>query len=118
MIEGGQSGLLKALKKMKKGRIVIGPRTGYDIAAAVSTPTANGRRILAVTQRPIAMAEAYGGTRSMDYKFGFIVFDLEGDKDGSGQMIVAAQLNVEKNGNLEIESYGVNPVRLMGVQKR
>jgi hypothetical protein len=103
---------------MKKGRIVIGPRTGYTIAAALSVPTQNGRRILAVTERPITIPELWGSSRSLDYKFGFLAFDLDGDKDGTGQMILAAQLTVEKNGSLEVESFGVNPLRMMGVQAR
>jgi hypothetical protein len=117
LIEGGQSALLKALRKMKKGRIVIGPRTGYTIAAAISVPTPKGRRVIAVTERPITMPELWGSNRSLDYKFGFLAFDLEGD-EGSGQLILAAQLAVDKNGSLEIESYGINPIRLMGVQQR
>jgi hypothetical protein len=118
LVNGGQAGLLKALKKMKKGTIVVGPRTGYTIAAAISIPTEKGRRIIAVTERPITIPELWSGSRSTDYKFGFLAFDLEGKDGGSGQLILAAQLNVDKAGTLEIESYGVNPLRLMGVQQR
>ena len=60
--------------------------------------------IVAVTERPIHIAEVWNGSRSTDYNFGFIIFDLEGDKDGTGQVIVAAQLNVDKSGTIEIET--------------
>jgi hypothetical protein len=118
LIDSGQRGLVKQLKTMKHGRIVIGPRTGYDINAAISLATERGRLVRLVLERPINIRELYVGTRSTDYKFAFLEFELEGDKDGTGQMIVAAQISVQKNGTVEVESYGVQPVKLMGVQSR
>ena len=68
LIEGGSDALLKALEKMKPiGRI---ERTGtvgfYDFKFIRSIPTDSGRRIIAVTDRPISFVEVFRGGRSRD----------------------------------------------------
>jgi hypothetical protein len=119
LVSEGKQGLLNGLRKMKKGRIVIGPQTGYTINAAVSIPTATGRRIRAVTERPIAMPELYFGTRSRDYKFGFLEIVIEGDGKGSGILVFAGDIDVPENGTVELENFGIDPpARLVGIKQR
>ncbi len=117
VLEEGQEGFHDALRRMDKGRIQIGPRTGYTINAAFSIPTDRGRKIRLVTERPIAIAELYRDSRSVEYLFGFVEFEFEDDEEGAGQMVFAAQLGVD-NETIELESFGVNPARLAGVRSR
>jgi hypothetical protein len=118
LISEGQQGLLKVLRKMKMGTIQVGPRVGYPIRAAISLQTEKGRRIRLVTDRPITIPEIYAGSRSKDYQFGLVEFDLAGKDEGTGTIIFAAEVNVLKDGTIEVEAYGANPAKLMGVQQR
>ncbi len=123
LLDGGSDAVLKALEQMKpKGRIVLTGRVGsYDLKFIRSRPTATGRRVSAVADRPINFLEAFYATRSEDYKFGIVIIDLKLNKknkeEGEGQMIYAAQVKVIDGNKLEIENYGVAPVRLMSVRK-
>lgn len=123
LLDGGPDVLLKALEKMKPiGRIErVGTISFYDFKYIRSVPTATGRRIIAVTDRPIGFREAYADSRSEDYKFGFLQLDLKDDKkgkeEGAGTLIYAAQIKVLKGDQVEIENFGVDPIQLMGVRQ-
>ena len=122
LLDGGSDAVLKELEHMKsKGKIELTGRVGfYDLKFIRSRPTKNGRRISAVTDRPIGFLEAFYGSRSEDYKFGIVILDLKTKKDkeeGEGQLIYAAKVKVIDGNRLEIENYGIDPVRLMGVRK-
>lgn len=123
LLDGGPEVLLKALEKMDaKGRISLTGRVGfYDLKFIRSRPTATGRRVSAVTDRPIGFLEAYYSGRSEDYKFGIIILDLKtnkkGKEEGQGELIYAAKVKVIDGNRLEIENYGIDPVRLMSVRK-
>jgi hypothetical protein len=116
VIQGGQPALLKVLRGMKHGRISFGQRVGYDINAAVSLQTEQGRIVRIALDRPIAMFEARNSTRSRDYPIGFLEFTLDEKGEGGGQMIIAAQVGFDKKGTLELESYSSNPIKIQGVQ--
>ena len=123
LLDGGPETLLKALEKMDaKGRITLSGRVGsYDLKFIRSRPTETGRRVSAVTDRPLGFLEAYFAGRSEDYKFGIIVIDLKtnkkGKEEGQGEMIYAAKVTVIDGNKVEIENNGVSPVRLMSVRK-
>ncbi len=122
LLDGGSDAVLKALEHMEsKGKIELSGHVGfYDLKFIRSRPTKNGRRVSAVTDRPIGFLEAYFASTSQDYKFGIIILDLKTKKDkeeGEGQMIYAAKVKVIDGNKLEIENYGVSPVKLMGVRK-
>ena len=66
--KGGNDELVKALSKMKGvGRLRLPSMVGYSLAYARSIPTPTGRKIRFVTDRPIAIAEQWGMTRSEQY---------------------------------------------------
>lgn len=123
LLEGGPESLLKALEKRKSiGKITLTGRTGfYDLKLIRSHKTPEGRRIYAVGDRPIGFLEVYVGNRSEDYPFGILQLDLKknskGREEGTGALIYAAKIKVLDGNSIDIESYGIDAIRLMGVRK-
>lgn len=123
LLEGGSPSLLKQLEKAKTiGKVRLTGRAGfYDFKLIRSHAIEGGRRIYAVGDRPMGFLEVYAGGRSMDYPFGIMQLDLKkndkGREEGKGALIYAAKIKVLQNNSIEIESYGVGAVELMGVRK-
>jgi hypothetical protein len=122
LVEGGQESLVKELEKAKTiGHASLSMRVGaFDLKLIRSRKTPTGRRIIAVSDRPIGFLEAYRGSRSMDYKLGIVVLDLKRNKKGKevgeGMLLYASQVKIE-NGKLEIEYVGMDPIKLRNVRK-
>ena len=123
LIDGGPKALLKALQKMKPiGKIEPEGRVGfYDLKFILSKPTATGRHIYALTDRPIGFLEAYYSTRSKDYPFGILELQLttdeKGKEKGVGTLIYAAQIKVLDGDRVEIENVTFAPIKLLGVRR-
>ena len=122
LLDGGPNGLLKTLRKMKSlGRIEREGSVGnYDFKFILSKPTATGRHIYAVADRPIGFLEAYFSTRSKDYPFGILELDLKDDNEkekGEGTLIYAAKVHVVSGEKVEIENVTFAPIRLLGVRQ-
>ena len=123
LLEGGSDALLKLLEKAKTiGKIRLSGRVGfYDFKLIRSHQTENGRRIYAVGDRPVGFLEAYAGNRSMDYPFGILQLDLKknskGKEEGSGALLYSAKIKVLGGNSIDVESYGIAPIQLMGVRK-
>jgi len=118
LLEGGSKALDKALFDTEaKGWIRIGNSLGYHLAVVRSLDTENGRVIRAVTDRPIQMFEVMRGLRSADHTLGFLEFTLDEKGKGSGQLVAAAKINIDKEGALSLESLGTRAFRLMRVSK-
>jgi len=111
----GQDGLVNVLEDMKpKGRIRFASGgVGNDIKYIMELPSEKGhRRLRLVTDRTLAFAELYQGTRSRDYTVGAIDLDLTPDGKGSGTVLPACKLTVnKKKQQVEIETYQ-NPWKL------
>jgi hypothetical protein len=111
----GQDGLVSVLEDMKpKGRIRFSSGgVGNDIKYIIELPADKGhRRLRLVTDRILAFAELYQGTRSRDYTVGAIELDLTPDGKGSGTVLPACKLTVDKKTQqVEIETYQ-NPWKL------
>ena len=111
----GQDGLVKVLEDMKpKGRIRFASGgVGNDIKYIMELPSEKGhRRLRLVTDRTLAFGELYQGTRSRDYTVGAIELDLTPDGKGSGTVLPACKLTVnKKKQQVEIETYQ-NPWKL------
>ena len=106
--KSGQDGLVDALQDMKpKGRIRFASGgVGNDLKYIIELPSENGRRLRLVTDRNIAFGELYNGTRSRDYSVGAIELTLTPDGKGSGTVLPACKLKVNKKTNqLEVETY-------------
>jgi len=123
LIEGGSEALLKKLEDAKSiGKITMTGRVGfYDLKLIRSHKTPEGRRIYAIGDRPVGFLEAYANNRSRDYPFGILQLDLKknskGREEGSGALLYAAKIKVMNNNTIDIESYGIGPIQLMGVRK-
>ena len=123
LVDGGPAALLKVLEKNKTiGKIRLSGRAGfYDFKLIRSHQTENGRRIYAVGDRPVGFLEVYAGNRSLDYPFGVLQLDLKKDskgrEEGSGALLYSAKIKVLEGNSIDVESYGVGPIKLMGVRK-
>ncbi len=110
----GQDGLVDVLQDMKpKGRVRFASGgVGNDVKYIIELPSKSGRRFRLVTDRNIAFGELYAGTRSRDYSVGAIELVLTPDGKGSGTVLPACRLTVDKKTNqIEIETYQ-NPWKL------
>lgn len=123
LVQAGPDALLKVLENAKsKGKITLTGRVGfYDLKLIRSHRTPEGRRIYAVGDRPVGFLEAYVNNRSRDYPFGILQLDLKtnekGKEEGEGALIYSAKIKVLNGNSIDIESYGIAPIRLMGVRK-
>src|SRR5262245_28434353 len=106
--KSGQDGLVGVLEDMKpKGRVRFASGgVGNDIKYIIELPSEKGRRLRLVTDRNIAFGELYQGTRSRDYSVGAIELELTPDGKGSGTVLPAVTLTVDKKKQqVEIETY-------------
>ena len=112
--KSGQDGMVKVLEDMKpKGRIRFASGgVGNDIKYIIELPSDKARRLRLVTDRTLAFAELYQGTRSSDYTVGAIDLELTPDGKGSGTVLPACKLTVnKKTQQVEVETYQ-NPWKL------
>lgn len=110
----GQEGLVDVLQGMKpKGRVRFSMGgVGNDVKYIIELPPENGRRLRLVTDRNLAFGELYYGTRSRDYSVGAIELVLTPDGKGSGTVLPACKLTMnKKTQQIEIETYQ-NPWKL------
>lgn len=123
LVEGGPDALLKQLEKAKTiGKIRLTGRAGfYDFKLIRSHQTGGGRRIYAVGDRPVGFLEVYSGSRSQDYPFGILQLDLKknskGKEEGEGALLYSAKIKLLDGNSIDVESYGIGPVKLLGVRK-
>ncbi len=109
----GHDGLVDALTKMKpKGRIATPYGVGNDVKYIFELPSENGRHLRLITDRRIAMGEARNATRSEQYSIAAVDLILTPDGKGSGTLLPACKLTVDKKKQqIEVESYQ-NPWKL------
>jgi len=123
LLEGGSPALLKQLEDAKTiGKIRLTGRVGfYDFKLIRQHRSEGGRRIWLIGDRPVGFLEVYAGNRSQDYPFGILQLDLKtnskGKEEGTGSLIYAGKIKVLEGNNIELETYGIEPIRLLGVRK-
>src|SRR6266480_7879687 len=104
--KGQNDGLVNALEKMKSvGRIQIPGTLGYDVTYIREILTPTGRTIRFVTNRKIAFGESYWDTQTKSFNLTAGEININ-DKDKSkseGVLFPAAQLIVNKEGELQFE---------------
>lgn len=116
----GNEGLVNALSKMKaKGRLAITGTLGGDLAYIRRFDLPDGGvRIRMVTNRLLRFGEVWADTRSSDYNLSGMEVNLSKDKkNNSGTLFPAAELKLNKAGQIEIELYQ-NPWKLVNIQLR
>lgn len=120
--QGGHDAMVKVLSKMPgKGRVRLSSGgVGYQISYIRNIPTAEGRTIRLLTDRPINIGEAMASTRSLDYDLSIIEIHIKNDKDKStGSLIPGARITTDKKKQqIEIETYHATPWRLAGIMER
>jgi hypothetical protein len=104
--KGQNDGLVNALEKMKSvGRITIPGTLGYDLSFIREIITPTGRTIRFVTNRKIAFGESYwdAQTKSFNLTTGEINLNDKDKDKSSGVLFPAAQLIINKEGELQWE---------------
>ncbi len=115
----GDQDVLKVMEKMDpNGWVRIGDDLRVNVAVIRSVPTENGRLIRAVTYRTLHFTEEMERTRSRKYRFGMIDIVLDSSGAGEGTVFVAARFMFNKDGGLEVESYGIAPVKVLNLQAK
>ncbi len=103
---GQNDGLVNALEKMKSvGRITIPGTLGFDLSYIREILTPTGRTIRFVTNRKIAFGESYWNTQTKSFNLTAGEINLnDNDKSKSdGVLFPAAQLIINKEGELQFE---------------
>ena len=120
LMENGADALLWALQKAKPraGYIRTSSSLGWDIHYAREEPVGDGgRRVIIATDRPMRLWELWNQTRSVEYDFMLAEIRLNKDGKGEGKLATAAKIRWDAGTNtIEIENYGIEPVRLTEVQ--
>jgi hypothetical protein len=114
---GKDQGLYNALSKMRAvGHIAITGTIGYDVSYITVTPTITGRRIRFITNRLLRFGEVWWDTRSESYNLTAGEIDLnDGNmKQSTGVLYPAAQLVVDKDGQLQMNLVGA-PWKLVDI---
>jgi hypothetical protein len=112
----GPYALRDELWKQEDGHLSVGGRLGYPVAAVVSRETPSGRKLLVLLNRPLRNFEVSRFTRSSKYPFGYLELNLDRNEQGTGEFIAAAKLHQIDGNDLEVESLGVQPFRLLQVR--
>jgi hypothetical protein len=104
--QGQNDGLVNALEKMKSvGRITIPGTLGFDLSFIREILTPTGRTIRFVTNRKIAFGESYWSTQTKSFNLtaGEINLNDQDKSKSDGVLFPAAQLVVNKEGELQFE---------------
>lgn len=123
LAESGDSGLSGPLRRRLEkvtglGRINADGFIGTELAVVRKRETEEGELITLVTARNLPMLELYRAPRSRDYPFSFVQLLVNEEGKGQGTVILAARARFDKEGRLEIESYGIQPFQLFNVRRR
>jgi hypothetical protein len=104
----GQDGLFDALQDMKpKGRVRFSSGgVGNDVKYIIELPSKNGRKLRLITDRNLSFRELYNSNRNVDYNVGAIELNLTPDGKGSGTVLPACKLTMnKKKKQVEIETF-------------
>jgi len=104
--QGQNDGLRDALEKMKGvGRIQTPGTVGYDLRFIRQIETPTGRTIRFLTDRTIAFGESRHNTQTKSFNLtaGEINIDDKDKSKSGGALLPAAQLIVNKEGELQFE---------------
>ncbi len=119
LAEKGDADVVKAMEKMDKdGWLRIGDDLRVNVAVIRAIPTENGRVIRVVSNRSLLFTEEMQASRSRKYPFGIVEIMLDAEGSGEGTVFVAARFKFNKEGVLEVESYGIAPVQVLNMQAK
>ena len=111
----GNDGIVDALTRMKpKGRLALTGSVGNDVKYIREFPSEKGRHFRLVTDRNISFGETRQSARSKDYSLAAIDVTITPDGKGSGTLLPACKLKVNKQKEIELEAYQ-NPWQLINI---
>ena len=118
----GPRALETAMSKLEVGRLQVGTGLSYPIATAhvFEDKELSTRRLVLIVPRPIAFGEYSRGGRSKDYAYTLVELAMDGpgiDDGGSGEMLAAAKIELEKDGTVHIENLEAQPRRIVKVTR-
>ena len=118
----GPRALETAMSKLEVGRLQVGTGLSYPIATAhvFEDKELSTRRLVLLIPRPIAYGEYTRGGRSKDYAYTLVELAMDGpgiDDGGSGEMLAAAKIELEKDGTVHIENLEAQPRRILKVTR-
>jgi len=125
LVDNGQEGLVKALRKQDETGFVRVTTPGVRRSSFPSErlryarefPLENGgRRIVLALDRYISFYEATIQPRWSDYDMTLIVMELDAEGNGEGQLAMAVRLAINDQRQLVIENFGTEPVRLSRIR--
>jgi hypothetical protein len=89
----------------------------YDMMYAFQWEQDGNRKVILATNRPISGLEVMlGSQRSLRYNISLVLIEFEaGKKKGKGQMILGAELTINKQGQLQIEAAALQPIQFTKV---
>jgi len=119
MVAEKNQGLLRStLEKVSGlGRIAMAGFIGTELAVIRVHDTDQGKLINLVTARNMSFLELYVSGRTTNYPYSFLQLLVDEEGKGQGTVILAARFSFDKEGNLEIESYGLQPFQLWNVER-
>lgn len=114
--ELGEEALLKAVADTEvAGWVKVGNGLRYNLRVIRTMQTPEGRAIIGITDRPIQFGEVARSTRSRKYTFGWIQILFDEDGKGEGGLIPSAKIDFDDQGQLVVESFGLQPYRILKV---
>ncbi len=109
--QGGQRALQSMIRGRTGGRLTLGA-VDYPLNIITAKPSGDGYRYAVVTVRPIRIHERDTEQESLEYPFAVLVFEVDGDGRGAGELYQTAALRVDGSGYVEVENYGGRAGRL------
>ncbi len=114
--QGGEEALLKVISDTEPGGwIRVGDGLRYRLRVIRTMETPEGRMLIGITDRPIQFGEIVRSRRSAQYAFGWVQILFDEDGKGEGNMIPTAKINFDDQGRLVVESFGLQPYRILKV---
>jgi hypothetical protein len=110
----GYPGFLNALREAPKAGTLDVAGDKFDIRWAREIPTATGRTISLVTDKPVAFIGAgrTGAKSTAGYEVAVIQLTLDKTGHGTGTMAAAARVKPGGDAGVRIDSYADQPVKL------
>jgi hypothetical protein len=115
----GEAGIEKAFSKMKdRGRMSTDLRPSLGSLKFIRAVTKGNETVIRmVTDRILSFQERIDNSALSKYRFSVVELHLDAQGKGQGKLTYAAKLNLDDQGQLDIESYDAIPIPLNNVRK-
>ena len=120
LFEKGSKDLLQVVSRMPQvGSIRTPDSVGYPLRYARRTAASeNGETVIIITDRPLSFFELRNSTRSTEYPFTVIRFQLNSQGRGQGDILLATKISAEKvTKDIAFENFGATPIKMQNVRR-